>query len=208
MSREPQFIYFDLGNVLLHFDHHRAARQMAAVAGLTEETVWQIVFAGHLHNTYEVGGFTTDQFCEEFCRATSTRPDFDALMHAAANIFSLNTPMVPIVSHLHAARYPLGLLSNTNESHWRFVSQGRYALIRDFFDVHALSFRLGAMKPDPRIYAEAAKLAHTEPDRIFFTDDRPENVEAACRAGFDAVQFHDPWQVAAELRARGIRWNF
>lgn len=208
MLREPRFIYFDMGNVLLYFDHHRAARQMGAVAGISEDVVWQTVFAGELHNTYESGGFTTAQFCEEFCHATQTHPDFNALMHAAADIFTLNTRIVPIVCHLHAAGYPLGLLSNTNESHWRFVSQGRYALIQSFFQVEALSFQLGAMKPDPRIYAEAARLARTDPAAIFFMDDRPENVDAARSAGFDAVLFHDTQRLAADLRARGVRSNY
>ena len=208
MLREPEFIFFDLGNVLLYFDHHRGARQMAAVAGLSEQQVWDVVFGGKLHDTYESGGFTTLQFCEEFCRATNTRPDFDALMYAAADIFWLNSRIVPIVAHLHAARYRLGLLSNTNESHWQFVSQGRYAVLQYFFEVHALSFRLGAMKPKPRIYERAAALAQVDPKRIFFTDDRAENVAAAREVGFDAVQFHNAQQLASELRSRGIRWNY
>jgi glucose-1-phosphatase len=208
MYREPRFLYFDLGNVLLHFDHRRGARQMAAVAGLTEERVWEVVFAGDLHHTYESGGYSTVEFCEAFCAATRTRPDFTALMHAAADIFTLNTAMVPILRHLRTARYPLGLLSNTNESHWQYVSQGRYAIIRHYFDVHALSFRLRSMKPAPEIYREAASLAGTDPASIFFTDDRPENVAAACEAGFDAVLFQDARQLARDLRQRGVRWNF
>jgi HAD superfamily hydrolase (TIGR01509 family) len=129
-------------------------------------------------------------------------------MHAASDIFGLNASMVPIVAHLHAARYRLGVLSNTNEAHWSFVSQGRYAVIQCFFEVHALSFQMRVMKPDPRIYLEAAKLAGMDPESIFFTDDRAENVAAARGAGFDAVLFENARQLSAELRARGIRWNF
>ena len=208
MLREPRFIYFDLGNVLLFFDHRRAARQMGIVAGVPEEDVWRIVFASELHNTYEAGGFTTAEFCEEFCRVSKTRPELDPLMYAAADIFTLNVPIVPIVSQLHAAGYRLGLLSNTNESHWRFVSQGRYALIPHYFPVQALSFRLQVMKPDKRIYERAAEMAGTEPEGIFFTDDRPENVAAAREVGLDAVLFQGPQQLAADLRARGVRWNY
>ena len=32
MAKPPAFFYFDLGNVLLDFDHRRAAQHMAAVA--------------------------------------------------------------------------------------------------------------------------------------------------------------------------------
>jgi putative hydrolase of the HAD superfamily len=208
MLREPRFIYFDLGNVILHFDHRRSARQMAAVAGLTEEAVWRTVFESTLEADSESGRITAREFWSRFCQATRTQPDYDALILAAADMFELNAPIVPIVAHLHAAQYPLGILSNTNDIHWQFISQGRYAVLRYFFQVTALSFQVGVMKPDPRIYQEAAKLAKTPPEAIFFTDDRPENVEAACQAGYDAVRFEGAGQLAAELRRRGVRWNY
>jgi FMN phosphatase YigB (HAD superfamily) len=206
--REPRFIYFDLGNVLLFFDHHIAARKMAALAGIPEELAWKIVFEGDLELSYEAGQINSREFYEEFCRATKTRPDFDALLHASSEIFEVNPRIVPIVAHLHAAQYPLGILSNTSEAHWHYLSRGRYAVIEYFFAIHALSFEIGAMKPDPRIYMEAARLAGVPPEEIFFMDDRPENVAGALTAGFDAVLFENARQLASELRARGVRWNY
>ena len=41
-SNRIRFLYFDLGNVLLTFDQRKAARQMADVAGITPEKVWEI----------------------------------------------------------------------------------------------------------------------------------------------------------------------
>jgi hypothetical protein len=35
----PLFLYFDLGNVILHFDHRVAARQIAVLTGLPETRV-------------------------------------------------------------------------------------------------------------------------------------------------------------------------
>ena len=43
--RTPRFLYFDLGNVLLHFDHVLAARQMAAIAGVAHERIWDGLLA-------------------------------------------------------------------------------------------------------------------------------------------------------------------
>ena len=53
--RTPRFLYFDLDNVLLKFDHHLAARQMAEVAGLTEDRVWDLVFGSDLEQIARVG---------------------------------------------------------------------------------------------------------------------------------------------------------
>jgi FMN phosphatase YigB (HAD superfamily) len=45
------------------------------------------------------------------------------------------------------------------------------------------------MKPDSHIYAEAQRLCATSPSKIFFTDDRADNVAAAVTAGWQAEVF-------------------
>ncbi|HEX5102654.1 MAG TPA: HAD-IA family hydrolase, partial [Pirellulaceae bacterium] len=70
------------------------------------------------------------------------------------------------------------------------------------------SFRIRAMKPDERVYAEAARLANVSPAEILFTDDRADNVAGARAAGWDAVLFESTNQLSGELRRRGIRTNY
>lgn len=200
----PELIYFDLGNVLLLFDHHRAARQMAEVAGLSERQVWDVVFGSDLERRYECGELDCQGFYREFCALTGTSPDFDALRHAAAAIFEVNEPIASLVQRLHAHGRRLGILSNTCAAHWDYCTDGRYRFLNDCFSVHALSYKLKAMKPDPRIYVRAAELAGVAPQHIFFTDDRPENVAGAQQAGYDAVLFQSADQLAADLAQRGI----
>ncbi len=199
----PRFIYFDLGNVLLNFDHHRSARQMAEVAGTSEQVVWQFVFEGDLLLEYERGAITTREFYEAFCARAQSRPDFDALLLAASDIFELNESIVPLLAELRDRGHRLGILSNTNEAHWNFVADGRFPLIQDFFERYALSFEMGSMKPDLAAYKTASELAGVAPAEIFFTDDRLDNVAAARAAGFDAVRFVGVEALREELRSRG-----
>jgi glucose-1-phosphatase len=204
----PQFIYFDLGNVLLTFDHRVACRQMAELTGLTVERVWEIVFARELQQRYERGAVTSREFYEEFCAASGTRPDYAALHYAGSAMFELNIPVIPIAAHLRSARYRLGILSNTCEAHWRYVAEGRFRVLRELFDVYVLSHDERCCKPEPAIYQRAAELAGVEPQRIFFVDDRPENVAGALRAGFDALLYEGPQHLAASLYARGLTFNY
>jgi FMN phosphatase YigB (HAD superfamily) len=204
----PRFIYFDLGNVLLFFDHHRAARQMAEVSGISEELAWQTVFAGDLELRYEAGQLDDRQFYEAFCREAKCSPDYDALTLAGSEIFQPNYAIVPLVGALQSAGCRLGILSNTSPAHWAYCTNGRYALLDRSFSVHALSFRIGACKPDPRIFAAAAELAGVAPKEVFFTDDIAANVAGAKAAGFDAVQFTTPLVLAQELRQRGLQFNY
>jgi FMN phosphatase YigB (HAD superfamily) len=183
------FLYFDLGNVLLHFDHHQAARQMAEVAGLDARQVWEIVFAGGLEAQYEEGALDSQQFYDEFCRQSHTRADFARLLAAGAAIFSPNFGVIALVRELHAAGHRLGVLSNTCAAHWEYCTDGRYPFLNECFEAYALSYELQSMKPAPRIYEQAAELAGVLPAEIFFVDDREENVAAARAVGFDAVLY-------------------
>lgn len=204
----PRFFYFDLGNVLLNFDQRRAASQVAAAAGILPDKAWQIVYETDLLIRHERGEISSREFFETFCEQAGTRPDYAILRHAASDIFEINTLIIPIVVQLKAAGYRLGILSNTNESHWGFVSNGRYTLVQSYFEVYVLSHEVGAIKPEPPIYHAAVKLAGVSPGEIFFVDDRPENVAAAKEIGIDAVPFTSAQRLGKELRDRGVRFNY
>lgn len=204
----PKFIYFDLGNVLLFFDHALGARQMAATAGKSEAQVRTAIFDSGLQWQYECGQLTSQQFYEEFCRRTDSRPDYDALSYAGGAIFKINASITPVLAQLRAAGYRLGLLSNTCEMHWDYFASGRYALIPEVFETVILSFRVGAMKPDAKIYAAAAEAAGVSPPEIFFMDDTGGHVAAAREFGIDAVQYTTTPKLVADLHERGVRFNY
>jgi len=203
----PEFFYFDLGNVLVFFSLERMFRQMAAVAGTDPEAVRRALFDDGLEGRYELGQVTGREFHEGFCQRTGTRPDYDALEAAANDIFTLNATMLPVVAQLGRAGCRLGILSNTCESHWQYCRR-RFRIVGDGFSVHALSCRLGAVKPGPEIFQQAAALAGCRPDEIFFADDLPQHVEGARQVGFDAVQYTSTRQLVTDLRRRGVRFDY
>lgn len=200
----PQFLYFDLGNVLLFFDHPKAARQMAALAGMTQAEVWSIVFDSDMEMRYERGEIDCRAFYDEFCQRTNSAPDFALLKHAAAEIFEPNHAVIELVRGLHAAGHRLGVLSNTCAAHWEYCIDGRYPFLNDCFETYALSYELKSMKPDQHIYTRAAELAGLAPQHLFFVDDRPENVAGAKMAGYDAVEFNSPAELERQLQERGL----
>jgi FMN phosphatase YigB (HAD superfamily) len=203
----PQFIYFDMGNVLLRFSHERAAEQMARVAGVPTERVWQAVFESGLEEQYERGDLSREQFYARFCEVVGAKAELTALDYAASDIFELNVPLVALVGHLYATGHRLGVFSNTSLSHWQYCT-GRFGILTTMFRVTALSFQMRAMKPEPAAYAAAAKLVGVPAERIFFTDDRAENVAAARAAGWDAVQYESVGHLHEQFRERGLQMNY
>jgi HAD superfamily hydrolase (TIGR01509 family) len=202
-----KFLYFDLGMVLLNFSVEQMCRQMAEVAGITPTQVSQIIFDGDLQQRYERGEISSPEFYDEFCRASGARPDYDRLASAASEIFELNGSMIPVVAQLRQAGYRLGILSNTCEHHWQHCFR-RFRLLGETFSVFALSYELKAMKPDAAIFLAAARLAGVQPGEIFFCDDIAGHVAGARAAGIDAVQYATTPDLVAELRKRGIRFNY
>jgi FMN phosphatase YigB (HAD superfamily) len=208
MTMPPRVIYFDLGNVVLHFDHHRQCRQMAEVASVDPQRAWQVLFDEHLQRRYELGELSERQFFAEFNERLGAHAPPDQLRVAACDIFELNATLLPLIVQLEAAGYPLGLISNTCASHWAWVTDGRYGILPAAFDFFALSFEIGAVKPNPRIFREAAARASAAPGEIFYCDDLPEHVEAARALGFDAVLYTTTPVLAEQLLRRGVRCNF
>ena len=94
--QQPEFIYFDLGKVLLDFSVERMTRQLAEVAGIAPQRVMQVVFESDLQRRYESGEVSSREFYEIFCRETATQPDFQALARAGSDIFTLRAEMLQI----------------------------------------------------------------------------------------------------------------
>ena len=201
------FLYFDLGKVLVHFDHRQMIRQISDLVGLEAGRVRQVLFEDHLQADYECGRLSREGFYEAFCQRTGTRPDAEDFDRAASDFFDLNLEIVPLVAALQQAKYRMGVLSNTCPGHWELCAR-RFRLIAEAFPVQALSYKLGAAKPHPEMFRKAAELAGVAPGEIFFVDDAAANVEGARAAGFDAVVYLSAGQLADELRARGLRFNY
>jgi len=203
----PQFLYFDLGRVILEFERSVAYRQLAEVAGVSSERVQEILENEKLQLRYEAGEFTSREYYERFCHEVDGRPDYARLLEAGNSMFYPNVPILSVITQLAAANYSLGVLSNTCEAHWEYCT-GRFGILRTAFDTHVLSYRVKALKPDATIYAAAAKAAGCDARDIFFVDDIAENVEGARRFGIDAVQYVSVPRLVEDLKSRGVRFNY
>ena len=198
-----KFVYFDLGNVLLNFSHQRMVDQVAAVAGVSGTLVQQHLFDNDLENRYETGELNSVEFHAEFCSQIKKECDLDDFLTACGDIFWLNEPTMPVVAQLAQLNIGLGILSNTCEAHWDFAMK-RFPALPQLFPIRVTSFEAKSMKPDNKIYEVAVEKAGVLPREIFFTDDKPENVQAAQAAGLEAVLFTTATELLRDLAKRGV----
>ncbi len=199
----PSFIYFDLGNVLAMFDREKAFRQMAKVCGAPAAAVRDAVMQG-LQADLESGQIGWDEFHAEFSRRTDTRSAPEALAIAAADMFTLNVPMLPVIAAVTRSGVPTGILSNTCDVHWHHLLGLRWGILPGSFHEVVLSYEEVVAKPEPGIFRLATDRAGVDPGQIFFCDDLPEHVDAARAAGWDAELFTSAAALAGDLARRGL----
>lgn len=200
-----EFIYFDLGNVLISFDHSRAWQQIAGLTGLPPEHVEKILFNRGLQTQYETGEISTEEFHRYFCQQAQVSISLEDLCFAASNIFDPLDDSIQLLQTLSQAGHRLGLLSNTCDCHWQFFRDDvRFNFLHSSFEQTVLSFVAGCMKPDTDIYRIAARRASCDPESILFIDDLEGNVKAAQSYGFDGIHFQGFSGLLNELTKREL----
>lgn len=191
-----RFIFFDLGNVLVKFSIARLLEQGAALTGCEIDTVRSGLFADGISARYECGDITEDEYCSHFVHTTGIDVDRERLENALCDIFTLNESIIPALEELRAREVPLGILSNTGPGHWRHCQREFPKIFESIPSNYILSYEVGTMKPDRKIYAAAMKTAAKvipgiAPGEVMFFDDLAANVEAAREFGFAAVIYTD-----------------
>jgi putative hydrolase of the HAD superfamily len=197
-------IIFDLGNVLIPFDFKLGYAKLASLGGCPSAEIPRRIRSTDLVTRFETGQVTSREFVGELSRLLELKTTYDAFCEIWSSIFLPATLVPESMLEGLRQRHRLLLLSNTNDIHFSMV-EANYPLLRHF-DHYVLSYRVGALKPSPKIYAEALERAECRPEECFFTDDIEQYAEAARQAGIDAVQFQSVPQLEKELRARSVDW--
>jgi FMN phosphatase YigB (HAD superfamily) len=188
-SQRPKFVYFDLGNVLLYFDHDLAFRRMARIANVTPTEIRKAIMDTELQIEYETGLITGKDFVDRIAEHLDRKLDTQSMLEAAADMFIANVHILPVLERVRSLGLPMGLLSNTCEAHWNWIVEMGYPQVKDWFSPVILSFEAKSMKPDHGIYALAEAKAGFAKGEIFFTDDRHDNIEAAKHRGWQTDVF-------------------
>ena len=196
-------ILFDIGNVLLFFDHGVACRRAAELCGRSPEEVKQLVFDSGLEREFDEGRIPTEEFIDRVRGLLSLNASNAAITDIWCRIFWPNVPVVRLVECL-AETHRLVLVSNTNEMHMSFLRE-RFPVLR-LFQGAALSYQVGHRKPAKEIYEAAMAQAGLPPQDCTHVDDVAEYCEAARALGMESIHYkpdEDLGAAIASLEARG-----
>lgn len=188
---KEKFVYFDLGNVLVTFDHTIATENLAKLCGHDFQAVRNKMFISDLQTRYETGLISSDQYVDEINTTFGSQLDRDTVLDAISDMFQPNWPILDALRTVQQAGVGMGVLSNTCEAHWHWLMQRKdWEMLHGWFEKIILSYEVKSMKPDSGIYQACEAACGRSGSEIFFTDDRADNIQAATERGWVTHQYH------------------
>jgi FMN phosphatase YigB (HAD superfamily) len=210
-------VCFDLGGVLIRICWSWAEACRTAGLPVPDASAQGLERHRSLTTLLDTGRISYDEWASGVSAAFGGlySPDDAKCAHDAISQEEMAGALA-LVDALHSAGVVTACLSNTNPAHWaRLVHHDGVrprpgapeypAVVR--LKRHFASHILGAMKPDPAIYAAFERLTGARGEGIVFFDDRAENVEAACRREWRAHQIDPERDPIAQVRAHLHRYG-
>ena len=187
-------IIFDLGGVLLDLDVQKTFDAFGEM-GLTKEVMMERYNREeNFFLQFEKGQISANEFRTSLRKMIGNSVSNEKIDYAWNEMlrgFKIDT--IKLLSDL-SGKYPLYLLSNTNEIHLPIYSeQYREAsggtILQKYFIETYYSHIIGTRKPEPESFRYVLKDAVLEPAETLFIDDSEENCVSAREIGLVAHQF-------------------
>lgn len=200
-------IIFDLGNVLVDFDHRIAAERISAFTTKTAQEIVGLFFDSQLTGLFEEGKISPREFFLRVKEMLNLEIDYNGFVPIWNEIFFLSekNKAVHNLARSLRSRYQIALLSNINILHFNYL-KNNFSVFGAFQNV-VTSCDVGSRKPHPDIYKETLHILKVPASDVFYTDDRPELIEAACRLGIRGFTFRGIEELKKDLLDNGININ-
>ena len=180
-------LLFDFGGVLVDLDRERCIQAFSTMGVDLRPFLGDYAQNG-IFSQLERGMLTLPQFCDELRNITGISSITDCQIIEAWQLFLHDIPNERLDCLLRLReKYPLYLLSNTNEIHWDMARNDLFLYkgntVSDFFRKTFLSFELHMEKPDTRIFQTVLEQAGLKAEETLFIDDAEVNCIAAQKVG-------------------------
>ncbi|MEG8948034.1 HAD family hydrolase [Rosettibacter firmus] len=195
-------IVFDLGNVLIPFDYGRIINKLNSIEdglGFKFANLYKEHY--EFHRNFERGLVSREEFLNTMLDWTDHKINPDEFCKIYSDIFSLNENVISLIPVLKK-NYTVLLLSNTNEIHEEYGYR-HYEFLK-YFDKIFLSYKVGAVKPEEKIYKAVETFSQKPSSEHLFIDDIPDYVEGAKKCGWDGIVFQNYEQLVNDLKLRNI----
>ena len=199
-------LLIDIGEVLVQMNRGVLLDRMQKLTGFSEEEIERRLNSFTDIAVYERGELSTKQFYQRVSQLFEMNISLEGFKKAWSNIFTLGHDQPNLFSpqlfQQLSECYQMVAVSNTNEMHFDYLSQA-YSVVNDF-DEYVLSYQVGCLKPDEKIYQTALEKAGCAPSEALLVDDRLENIQGGERLGIRGILFVEEKQLRDRLSDLGV----
>ena len=187
-------VLFDLGRVLVHYEH---ARTLAGLASVCPPGANVAVLLHEFLEPLQLGQMDGAALHAHFCRTAQAVASLEEFSRAFCAGIGRDDEALAWALALNArAGVQVGVISNTNAVHVAWLD-AHVPELRSFAPV-LMSNETGLQKPDPAIFRRALELLELRPAAALFVDDLEENVRAAQGLGMAGI-VHQSWHATPAL---------
>ena len=204
-SSAIEAVIFDLGRVVIDFDHMIAARRIAQHTTFSAEQIYNLFFDSEVTGLLEEGKIAPVDFFSQVKAKLGLAITYAEFLPIWNEIFFLtdkNREVYKIAKSL-MPHYTTVVVSNVNALHFAYVQET--FPVFDVFTHIVASCEIGYRKPHPRIYQKALEKIGLPAERVFYTDDRPELIEGARVLGIQGYVFTGVETLKQDLASVGVR---
>jgi putative hydrolase of the HAD superfamily len=193
-------VIFDLGRVLVHYDHVRTLSGLAAVC---EPGVNIPALLRDVLQPLQVGGLDSAGLHRYFCEHAGATPSLELFSEAFCAGLARDEGALAYATELEQQPNLLvAVISNTNAVHVAWLDE-HVPELRSF-DLVMMSNEMGLQKPDPAAYRLALEMLDVRAEEAIFVDDLVENVIAAQALGMAGI-VHRSWAETPGLLEEWLR---
>lgn len=182
-------LVFDVGGILVGYRWE----DMFADHGVDEETALKIgkgFFESDNWSLYDSGIITTKQLLDGFCEQFPELSEEATWFLDNAVQMRVKRPRVyEKLNTLKAKGYKIYILSNYSKD--LFELHTGDLPFRKITDGEMVSYMVGAVKPDRKIYEELINRFELDPVETVFFDDRLDNIEGAKKHGIKGIHIEE-----------------
>jgi len=192
-------IIFDLGKVLVDFDYSIAAQKIAARSTKQVPDLQHFLGSSPVLARFESGLLTREQFFAEMQQITGFTSDIKEFVSDFADIFVPIAAMIGLHEEVRQRGFQTYIFSNTNDIAIKHIRQ-EFPFFKHF-DGYILSYEVGSMKPQPKIYEAMEKMSGKRGADLIYIDDRPENIETGNARGWRTILHETSEKTRAALES-------
>jgi epoxide hydrolase-like predicted phosphatase len=180
-------VVFDLDGVYFEHGTERFIEKLRTTYHLSPDAVKEVYLRSSQMQQYKRGEITGEEFWSYAIETWGISTTAEELLQFLADSYTQNPKVVELVHQLRKKGIKTAVCTN-NFPERIAVLDKKFNFKKDF-DVFITSYEEGVLKPQAQIFKIMAQRLGIEPAHIIMSDDKPENVEALQKLGFQSFLY-------------------